>query len=52
MKTIFSLIVMLITISTAYSQQKAYERKGGHGGMKPPNREMQHLRFAKHIRAC
>jgi len=49
MKTIISLLFMLITISTVYSQERPFERKGDFGGRKGPGREMHHLRFVKNI---
>lgn len=39
---------MLTIISSAWSQDENFERKGGFGN-KPPNHEMHHLRFAKNI---
>ena len=49
MKTIISLLVMLITMSTVWSQEQNFDRKRGFARKKPPRREMHHLRFAKHI---
>lgn len=52
MKTIISLLFVLITISAVWSQERPFERKGEFRGRKQPGRkmrEMQHLRFVKYI---
>ena len=52
MKTIILLLFVIITISSVWSQERPFERKGEFRGRKPSGREMremQHLRFVKHI---
>lgn len=48
MKTFKTLFIIISLLSTLHAQEMNRERKGGFGGT-PPNREMQHLRFAKII---